>query len=297
MNDVPPHMSVLLADISGSARLHEKLGGAEALRAVDRCLKRMERAVEIFGGHIVKAVGDELMATFNHAEEALQAAVEMHQRVADLPPVSGIKLEIRIGFAHGAVGDEEGKPDGDTVRLAASLAGIAKSGQILCSKETISHFPEAQQKAARVLDLPLAEGGPLAGGVAEIMVSSLLIPVTRGLPVSDEVARPSHIRLHYRDKSAILDKNNAILHLGRDEHCDFVIHDRRASRQHAVIEWRGDKPVLIDKSTNGTYVTAGDEPEKFVRRKEFILSGKGMICFSASVSSPDADFICFEVIT
>ena len=91
------------------------------MRAVDRCMKRMERTVEGFSGRIVRIVGDELMATFPHADEALQAAVEMQQRIADLPPVSGVKLEIRIGFAHGELGEEEGNLSGETVNLAAHL--------------------------------------------------------------------------------------------------------------------------------------------------------------------------------
>ena len=45
-------------------------------------MKRMERTVEGFSGRIVRIVGDELMATFPHADEALQAAVEMQQRIA-----------------------------------------------------------------------------------------------------------------------------------------------------------------------------------------------------------------------
>src|SRR5512133_1814191 len=86
--------SVLFVDVAGSVRLHEKLGGAEAQRAVDRCLKRVERSVEAHEGRIVKAVGDELLVVFNRADQALQAALEMQQRVHDLPAVSGIKLSI-----------------------------------------------------------------------------------------------------------------------------------------------------------------------------------------------------------
>ena len=63
MDVAPLHVSVLLADVSGSARLHEKLGKAEALRAVDRGMKRMERTVEGFNGRIVKIVGDEMPST------------------------------------------------------------------------------------------------------------------------------------------------------------------------------------------------------------------------------------------
>ena len=49
----------------GSTRLYEKLGDTEALRAVERCIKRMERAVEAFRGKVVKTIGDEVMAVFD----------------------------------------------------------------------------------------------------------------------------------------------------------------------------------------------------------------------------------------
>ena len=88
MDDASPQLAVLFADVSGSARLHEKLGDAEAARAVDRCMKRMERAIEGFGGRIIRLIGDEIMVSFNSVDEAFQAAVDMQHRVADLPPVS-----------------------------------------------------------------------------------------------------------------------------------------------------------------------------------------------------------------
>ena len=85
MSGKEKELSVLFADVSGSTRLYEKLGDTEALRAVDRCLKRMERAVEGFRGRIVKNIGDEVMAVFEKADDAFQAATEMQQRITDLP--------------------------------------------------------------------------------------------------------------------------------------------------------------------------------------------------------------------
>jgi hypothetical protein len=48
---------------------------------------------------------------------------------------------------------------------------------------------------------------------------------------------------------------------------------------HARIERRRDKFVLIDQSSNGTYITVDGEPEIHLKREEIILRGRGRVCF------------------
>ena len=104
MNDHATTSGVLLfAGVVDSARLYEKLGRNEARWAIDRCLKRMERSVEALDGQAIKVAGEDLMAVFPTADAAFQAAFEMRQRVDDLPPISGLRLEIRVGFAFGTL--------------------------------------------------------------------------------------------------------------------------------------------------------------------------------------------------
>ena len=45
MSSKRPKKIVLFADVSGSARLFERLGDTEASYAVERCVKRMERSI------------------------------------------------------------------------------------------------------------------------------------------------------------------------------------------------------------------------------------------------------------
>ena len=90
------------------------------------------------------------------------------------------------------------------------------------------------------------------------------------------------------------DKKRAIL-MGRDPESDVVIRDRRGSRNHAQIERRGDQIMLIDKSTNGTFLTLAGKPELYLHHDECVLQGKGLICFAASSTSPDADCAEFEL--
>lgn len=293
-----PYRSVLFADVSGSAKLHEKLGNTEALRAAERCMKRMERAVEAFNGRLLRQNGDELMAVFETAEEASMSAIEMQQRVADLPPISGVKLAIRVGFSYGTFNENE-PSTGELVDTAAYLTGLAKPGQILTTTE-------AQVTLSPVLQLSIRERGMMAakGKFPEIQLFELLASDSALAPIGTgdaaqtaktDATQGARLRLRYGEEMVILDKRNTVISMGRDADCDVVIHDRRASRRHVEIEWReGNRFVLSDTSTNGTYVTIKGQPEIHLRKEACVIHGTGVICFAASANTPQADRVEFE---
>jgi len=104
----------------------------------------------------------------------------------------------------------------------------------------------------------------------------------------------SRLCLRYHGDVIVLDDKRPSLSLGREASADLVIRDRRASRNHGKIERRGDKYVLSDISTNGTYVAFAGEPEFFLRREEVVLRGSGKISFAASSTSENADIAEFE---
>ncbi|MCP5267546.1 MAG: adenylate/guanylate cyclase domain-containing protein [Zoogloeaceae bacterium] len=289
---------MLFADVSGSTRLYEKLGDNEALHAVDRCIKRMERSVEAFRGRVVKTIGDEVMAIFDSAEDAFQAASDMQVRITDLPPVSGVKLAIRLGFHHGMVIEENNDFFGDTVNTAARLAGLAKAGQALTSGDAIAQLPELLKQSTRDLD-SISVKGKLEGlHVFEVLWQEGEELTMKAPSLKDglKVSAPGSPRLciRYAGEVMVLDDKRTALMLGRDASCDLVIQDRRASRNHGKIERRGDKYVLTDISTNGTYVVFKGEPEFFLRREDLVLRGSGRISFAASSTSESADIAEFE---
>jgi len=300
MLDNPVTRSALFANVSGNARLHEKLGSTEALRAVDRCLKRMERAVTAFGGDNVKTIGSELMAVFARADDAYYAAIEMQARVADLPPVSGVQLAIRVGFSHGPFAEEGEDFRGESVEEAVYLAGLARPGQILTNLRTRSTLSPALKKSTKDLG-PAIANGPLKG----ITIFEATAPEATSFADTQSghtnlspggERQAARLCLRYENEVIVLDDLKKEIRMGRDSNSDVVIHDRRGSRHHARIERRGNTLVLIDQSTNGTYVTFNGKPELFLRREECVLRDKGLLCFAAPSSSPDADFADFEII-
>jgi hypothetical protein len=104
----------------------------------------------------------------------------------------------------------------------------------------------------------------------------------------------SRLCVRYQGEVMVLDDKRQSLMLGRDSTADLVIRDRRASRNHGKIERRGDKFVLSDISTNGTFVGFSGEPEFFLRREEVVLRGSGKISFASSATSENADIAEFE---
>ncbi|EKE16672.1 MAG: forkhead-associated, partial [uncultured bacterium] len=155
MSVTQQNLIVMFADVSGSAGLFQRLGDTEAMHAVERCLKRMNRSIDAYRGRTIQTVGDELLAAFDSAEDACLAAIDMQQRIADLPPVSGLKLTIRIGLHAGLVIEEDGKLSGDVVNNAARIAGIARRDQILGSSTLVAALP----KPAAIMVKPVPELG------------------------------------------------------------------------------------------------------------------------------------------
>ena len=92
-----------------------------------------------------------------------------------------------------------------------------------------------------------------------------------------------------------LDANQPSATFGRDVSNDFVIADVKASRVHARVERRRDKFVIIDQSTNGTFVTADGEPEIGLRREELMLRAKGKIVFGHSAHDDSAEAVRYEL--
>ena len=293
-NAPPPRLAILATGISGNARLHERLGTAEALRAVDRCMKRIERAVDVFGGRILKAGERELIAAFDSTESALHAAVEMQQRVADLPPVSGVKMAVRIGVSCAQIRTEA------AVNEAAGLAVQAKPGRILALPGSADNAWSTLLQTLGVAVEPLTV--TLSGDAQSVL--EIAAPEATNPPASavsgarkQEPSFPSRgcLRLQYRGETVLLNDSKTLIRIGRDARSDVLIRDAKASRHHAVIEQRDDLVVLVDHSTNGTYVAIEGMPEKFLRQGEYILRHRGQIAFAASSAAPEADIAEFEL--
>ncbi len=301
-------ITIVRGEIIGGLRLASRLGEMEAAHAVERCLKRVERVVDGFRGRLLRSGSGQIGTAFPSPEEACLAAIEMQKRVADLPPASGVKLNIRLGV-HGAETEEQAGI------IASQLLELALPDHILCSREVLMGV--AHNIGVRVRDMDHVE---LSGGEAfqvmellwadmdgddmpSTLTSTSLLALedleraeamaVGEMPVAHEPPRQK-LCVRYRGKAYLLDDKTPFITLGREHHNDLVIDDSKASRQHARIERKDGRYFLVDLSTNGTFVTFAGEPEVFLRQESMPLRGAGSMCFGISGQDAQAEKAVFE---
>jgi adenylate cyclase len=97
----------------------------------------------------------------------------------------------------------------------------------------------------------------------------------------------SQLVLDWHDRHVTLD-GARVAELGTDTDADLTVSSRSASRKHARIEHRKQYFVLVDHSTNGTYVQTEDEKVTFLRRGELRLWGDGWIALGEPLSPESA---------
>jgi len=291
------NLSVLFADVVGSTRLYERLGDTNAFQAISTCLAEIERATKANKGRVVKTIGDEIMAVFPCAEDAMNAACEMQLHVDKLPQVSGIKLAIRIGFHHGPLLHEDNDFFGDAVNIAARMAGLSKGQQIITNSETASMLPLQLKQSTRPLYEVSVKGKSEPIRLIEVIwhIADQDLTMMPTLGHSSEPSSGTRLRLVHGSHEMILDAGLPSVVLGRDVNSDLVITDPLVSRAHCSIERRQDKFVLADKSSNGTYVTFVGEEEFVLRREETLLRGLGRISFGHPYGVGGDEFVGFEV--
>jgi class 3 adenylate cyclase len=288
--------AVLFADIAGSTKLYDTLGDAQAKKMVDECIALMRGIVVHYGGRVIKTIGDEVMCVLPDADSACLAATDMQLRIMALPSAANVKRAIRVGFHAGPVIEENNDVFGDTVNLAARMAGLAKAMQIITTQATVDQLSALLKASTRAIAALSIKGKGDDVAVCEVVWQGGEELTTMATPSAITSSRQVSLHLRHGARDLVLEQANAGIVLGRDAACQITVADRMASRQHARIERRQDKFFLVDQSSNGTFVAFAGEPELTLRREEVMLRGTGRIAFGRSVSLSDEDTVAFSLL-
>ena len=287
--------AVLFADVSGSTKLYESAGDAIAVVAIDNCIKVFTRCTHDSGGRVIKTIGDEVMSVFNTATDAAGAAIDMQNGIDDMAPVGGTKLGIRVGFHFGQLVEKEGDVFGDTVNLAARLAGLATRGQIITSRETVDKLTPMLRGSCRELYSIQVKGKVQEVKLCEVLWQTSEEATTMAsLRTMPKAEKKIEMVLSYSGTQIAVGSDRPVVTLGRDPASDLAVRERMASRSHGKVELRRDKFMLVDHSANGTYVQPEGGQEILLRREELTLSGRGKIAFgqSCAVSQEIVTYEC-----
>ncbi len=290
------NLTILFADISGSTRLYEVLGDAPARAKVAGCLRSLTEVTERHRGTVIKTIGDEIMCTFPTAAGAVEAACDMHEEIDDeateMTSAGPISLSIRVGLHHGPAILESGDVFGDAVNVAARMASMAKSGQIITTQTTIEELPPVLKASSRFIDRAPVKGKKEMMDIFEVLWQQE--DVTRmSTGVIPQPAPRAEMRLSYHDLQLVMGEDRPQVMLGRSKTVDIPVAEALASRQHVRLEFRRGKFFIVDQSTNGTYVLNGDK-ESFLRREEMPLAGSGKISLGRSFAEHPQEVVHFK---
>jgi class 3 adenylate cyclase len=291
MSTPASNIAVLFCDIAGSTRLYEQLGDARALAEISRCLELARSVAAGHGGRLVKTIGDEAMLAFRSADDAAAAAAEIQMRMAT-PSGTGVPVAFRVGFHLGtAIEAEDGDVFGDGVNVAARMVSLAKRGQVILSASTAQALSAQFKPSLREIDVLTVKGKQQDIGIVELIWDNAELTAMATRPGARAAA---HLTLRHGTRVIELDETSPGLVVGRDRSADIVIADKLASRLHARIERRRDKFVIVDQSSNGTFVTIQGDDEVELRREELILRDRGRIAFGHSSAIEGSEIVEFD---
>lgn len=291
-------LAVLFADICGSTALYENLGDDLARKLISRCINTMVDKILIYQGTLIKTIGDEIMVTFTSAEAALLAACEMKAAVeSDRPQLDSIPLQVRIGFNYGEVLKESNDVFGNIVNVAARVASITRADQIMTTRAVYDELPTELQGKLRQIMRAEFKGKQEYQEIYVVICEQEDTQSTRcGIPAYRKTAdNVDEMILHYRSQSLKINKERRSVALGRGEACDIVVKNAFASRLHIHIELRFGKFIIVDQSTNGTYIRFTSGNVVHITREEIPLHGKGLISLGQSFAENPAELIEFAI--
>ncbi len=269
---------VMFADVSGSSKLYQQIGNDEANRQISDIVSRMMDQTRQHNGVVIKTIGDEVMAHFQSPNDAFNASIAMQQ-------IGEETLPIRVGMAWGNVIEKEADLFGQAVNDAAAVAQIAHGKQIITTQQHKDELTNENAAKLSAFDEVKLKGGKAsttlfriewesqypAQGHDRTVIKANVSAVQNKLVVS-------YIKHDGANGSIVLTESNTPLHIGRDEaNCQLALSANLASRDHCHIDYQYGGFVLVDHSTNGTYVTNAEGQEVYLRRKELPLLGSGCI--------------------
>lgn len=289
---------ILFADVVGSSALYKLVGDAAARQLVAESLNAVAQLVAVHQGKVVKTIGDEIMCYFESPELGVLCAIQIQQRMHQLEKIRGEALAMRVGLHYGAALKEQGDIFGDAVNTASRMAPIANPKQIVTTQATIDVLPEHLKGLAKPFDSVKikAFARPVKLYIIDWTTNDDADATVLVNAAHDDQPLGARLFLRCGESRQQIGEDVSSFVVGRDQQkCDLALNSRYASRKHMWIEFQHGKFVLVDHSTNGTWVKTQDGNEIFLRREEIPLWGTGMISLGRPFGDSTEDCINFVV--
>lgn len=144
MSDPLSHLVCALnADVVGYSRLMADDRDATS-RAMVAAREQVDAAIHAHHGHLVNFVGDNFMAVFDRAIDAVHAAIAVStaMEVVNAPKPSAQWLRFRMGIERGVVTVTDGHYEGEALNVAARIQALARPGGLAVSGAVYQQLDE-----------------------------------------------------------------------------------------------------------------------------------------------------------
>jgi class 3 adenylate cyclase len=136
-----PIRTFLIADIRGYTRFTEEYGDEASARLSRKFSELVREGGDLRGGTLIEVRGDEALAVFDSARQAIRAGMDLQRKFAcETDADSDLPLNVGIGIDSGeAIALEDGSFRGAALNVAARLCALAHGGEVLVTEGT-SHL-------------------------------------------------------------------------------------------------------------------------------------------------------------
>src|SRR5476649_635771 len=221
-------VAILFADVVGSTKLYEQLGDVRARDMVGTCVELMRAATDHHNGTVIKTMGDEIMATFASADDALDAGAQMQREITHHPglKVNDHAVAIRIGCNFGPVVMEARDIFGSAVHTANRMTSQAKAGQIITTATMIEHLSNEWRASVRQIDVATLKGRSSEVALFEVLwqtedVTSMVPAIS--LTSRERSNKGLRLRLRYQGQEVLVEGTHANITMGRAEENELVV--------------------------------------------------------------------------
>ena len=129
-----PTVTLFFSDIRGFTEYTDAHGDAAAYRMLHYHNTMVQEQIALYGGHIVKTLGDSYMVSFDAARNAMACGIGVQKSLALYnSDREGARINIGIGINTGEPIRDAEDYFGGSVNLAARICAAAGAGQILVS--------------------------------------------------------------------------------------------------------------------------------------------------------------------
>nr|WP_245819640.1 adenylate/guanylate cyclase domain-containing protein [Rhodococcus yunnanensis] len=161
-------VTIVFTDLVGFSTWSLLAGDADTLTLLRRVSRAVEPGIDVHGGHVVKRLGDGVMAVFHRPENALRAVRAARVALAEVD-IDGYTPRMRVGIHTGSPRQIGSDWLGVDVTVAARVMETGGNGNLMISQSSLERMPPGTLEEIGLSARPYRRGffAPKLNGVPE----------------------------------------------------------------------------------------------------------------------------------